>query len=318
MNQQITLLQGNLGVLVHALVEGLNRQLSPSKLDAVEYTVLNVCLGAGTISISDLKKLLPIDPGRMTRTTNNLEDKGLIEKTRPRDNRRVVVLRVTEDGVALAGELNRRVQEFYGLLVRGISLEELAESIEVMERMIATGTEAEGDPAPPAHSSDHSSNGNGDRSRMADQPEEQAIASYIGKLQGDVTALVNVMFRGIEERVTPFELTVSEYSVFVICSINEPLTISDLGQHVPVGVTRISRIVSKLEDRELVQKVRSPQDRRVVILEMTDEGRALARALTESVGEHYANVTKRVSEHEMTDLLGFIDRMTANAESAKG
>ena len=71
----------------------------------MEYTVLSACLSAGPISINDLRKLLPIDPGHMTRTTNRLEDKDLIEKARSSADRRLVVVTMTDAGAALTPEL---------------------------------------------------------------------------------------------------------------------------------------------------------------------------------------------------------------------
>ena len=291
-NESIVRLQGDLAGLVQVLVEGLNRQLASYEIDAVEYTVLSACLSAGPISINDLRKLLPIDPGHMTRTTNRLEDKELIEKARSSADRRLVVVTMTDAGAALTPELTTRVHEFYGLLVRGISLEELVGCMAVMERMIGSGERPE--------------------------PTDQAIESYVGALQTDVMTLMNVMFGGIQERVSPFGLAVGEYSIFTACHTNGSIAVSDLAQYVPFDATRISRIVSKLEDRGLVRKVRPDRDRRVVIVEMTEKGNALALELMASVSEHYAAIASRVRERELTSLLRFIERMTANAESAVG
>ncbi len=152
---------------------------------------------------------------------------------------------------------------------------------------------------------------------MTDQSEAQSVESQIANLQGYLTALVNVMYRGVDVRLSPFGLAVGEYAVFAACLTNEPITISGLAEHVPLDSGRISRIVSKLEDRGLVWKARPRADRRVVRVEMTDEGRALAIECMRRVGEHYANVMSRVSEEELIDLIGFIEKMTENAESAK-
>ena len=311
-------LQGELGNLVQILVDGLERQLSEYGFDAVQYTILSVCESAGPISIKELKKLVPIDSGHMSRTTNHLEDKGLIEKTRTSHDRRLVNLRVTEQALALMPELKSRVQEYYAHLVRDIGHEELIGCVAMMQRIIAAGEEAEDHPAPPVHLSESSSNPGEGGAGMAGQPQSPSNEAHIATLQSDVTTLVNVMYRGIEEKVSPFELTVGEYSVFTTCFINQPITISGLAKRVPVGAGRVSRIVSRLEDRDLIRKVRPAGNRRVVIAEVTDKGHALALELMGSVGEHYANILRRVSEQELTDLLGFIERMTANAESRNG
>ena len=317
MSRQIATLQGDLGNLVQVLVEGLTRRLSAYHVDAVEYTILNVCLGVGPISMRDLRRLVPIDPGHISRATTALEDKGLLKKSRPRDNRRLVILMETEQASALMPELTARVHEFYAVLLKGINHRELTGSVAVMETMIAAGQAGDDPPTMPP-SPESPINGDAGGSGMAGETQDQSIESYVARLQGSVTTLVNVLFRGIRERVSPFDLAVVEYSIFATCFANESITISGLARHVPIDIGRISRIVSRLEDRELVRKVRPADDRRVVNVEMTGEGRALALELMGSVQEHYANVVRGISEQELADLADIIERMTANAGSATG
>ncbi len=302
LTEQVGRLQGDLSNLVQVLVKGLNSQLSPHDVDAVEYTVLSACTAAGPISIRDLKKMVPIDSGHMSRATTQLQYKGLIQKMRLMDDQRLVRVRVTEKGASVIPELMRRSQQYYALLVMGISQERLASSIAVMETMIA----ASDSPRPAA-------DGGEGVSGTAGQTQGESIEALIGRLQGDMTALINTMFTGIQERVSSHGFAVAEYSVFVTCLANESITISGLAEHIPVDVGRISRMVSKLEDRKLIRKVRLKGNRRVVRVEMTDKGRTLALELLESVGEHYANIVSKVSEQELTDLTGFIERMTKNA-----
>ena len=302
-------LQADLQNLVKVLVAGLKRQLSPYGIDAVEYTVLSVCLAVGPTSIRDLRELVPIDYGHMSRTASRLEDKGLLQKVRLRDDRRLVRLSMTEEGVTLIPELVERVHEYYAHLVRDISHEQLLACMAVMQRMISAWEQGESHPDQAADSPGPPSNG-GTRS--------QPIESLIGTLQSDVTRLVNVMYQGIKDALSPTGLAVGEYSVLTACLNNESITVSGLAEHVPLDVGRISRIVSKLEDRELILKVRPERDRRVVRVEVTEQGRALAIQLAGSVSEHYVNVVSKVREEELIDLITCIERMTANAETADG
>ena len=310
LNQRVARLQGDLQNLVQVLVQGLKRQLSPYDVDAVEYTVLSICLSVGSTSIRDLRELVPLDYGHLSRTTSGLEDKGLLQKIRIGDDRRVVSLRVTEEGASLIPELMARAQEYYVLLVRDISREELVGSMAVMQKMISGSEEGEGHPAqaegPPGPSAEGA------------EAESPSIEALIGMLQGDLMKLVTIMYQGIEVRVSPFGFAVGEFSVLAACFSNESITISGLAEHVPFDVGRISRLVSRLEDRGLVWKARPERDRRVVRVEMTDEGRALAVECMRRVGEHYANVVSGVSEEELIDLMAFIETMRENAEGAKG
>lgn len=309
-DERVSKLQGDLQTLVQFLVEGLKNRLSPYGVDAVEYTVLSVCMAVGPTSIRDLRELLPIDYGHMSRTTTRLEDKGLLQKIRTRDDQRVVRLRVTEEGASLMPELAGRAQEYYALLAKDISHEQLIGCMAVMRKMISAWEEGEDHPAQAADSPEASSDGNG--------TQIPSLEALIGMLQGDLTRLVNIMYQGIEDRLSPFGLAVGEYAVFAACFTNGPITISGLAEHVPLDAGRISRIVSKLEDRGLVWKERPGADRRVVKVETTDEGGALAIECMKRVGEHYANVVSRISEEELIDLIGFVAKMTENAEIAKG
>ena len=313
-DERVSKLQGDLQTLVQVLIEGLKNQLSPYGVDAVEYTVLSVCLAVGPTSIRDLRELVPLDYGHMSRTTTRLEDKELLQKIRLRDDRRVVRLRVTEEGVSLMPELMGRVQEYYALLVRDISHERLIGCMAVLQKMISAWEEGENYSAHAADSPEPSSEGDEDGGGA----QRPSLEELIGTLQSDLMRLVSIMYQGIEERVSPVGFAVGEFSVLAACYSNESTTISGLAEHVPLDVGRISRIVSKLEDRGLVWKARPEADRRVVRVETTDEGRALAIECMRRVGEHYANVVSGISEEELIDLIGFIADLTENAESARG
>jgi DNA-binding MarR family transcriptional regulator len=68
----------------------------------------------------ELSKLLGIDTGLMTRMLDKLEDKGLLERSRSLEDRRVVNLKLTEQGEEVAAHvpeivpmvLNARVKSF--------------------------------------------------------------------------------------------------------------------------------------------------------------------------------------------------------------
>ena len=97
---------------------------------------------------------------------------------------------------------------------------------------------------------------------MSELISEHALESQITRLRGCVINLVNRLFRGLEEGLRPYDFNVTEYWVFANCFLHEPITISGLGKFTPLASGRISRMVSKFEDRGLVRKVRLRDDRR--------------------------------------------------------
>ena len=145
-----------------------------------------------------------------------------------------------------------RAQEYSGLLVRDISHEDMIGCMAVVQKMISASEEGT-----------ESSRAGGGFSRASSDgvgAEGPSIEALIGMLQGDLMKLMTIMYQGIEDRVSPFGFAVGEFSVLAACFSNESITISGLAAQVPLDVGRISRLVSRLEDRGLVLEGCAPKE----------------------------------------------------------
>ena len=145
----------------------------------------------------------------------------------------------------------------------------------------------------------------------------EVLQAQIGELQGNIVSVIHVMYRGIEEELADDRLAVGVYWVLAACFIHEPITVTDIQKHVALDTGRISRIVSKLEDRDFVQKTRLQVDRRKVWIEMTNEGREIASRLMERIESFYVKIMSRITDDELTHLIAFIEKMLANAERVR-
>ncbi|MCY4114452.1 MAG: MarR family transcriptional regulator [Chloroflexi bacterium] len=152
---------------------------------------------------------------------------------------------------------------------------------------------------------------------MKDEMQGEELQAQIGKLQENIMSVVHMMYRGIEEELAEDRLAVGVYSVLAACFVNAPITVSDIQKHVPLDTGRISRIVSNLEERNFVRKTRRRDDRRMVSIEMTDEGRGIAAQLMGKVDSFYVKTMSRITDDELTYLIAFIEQMLANAERAR-
>ncbi len=306
-DEKVARLQGGLDDLVQTILDGIENALSPFGIDAVGYTVFRTCHAAGQISAGDLRKLVPVDPGQMSRTTSRLEDKGMIRKTRLENDRRRVTLRVTDKGHALMREFAIVTGRFYDHLTRDVGHEELIRSFLVMEKMIARDPAGEEETAVATHLPVPSFPG---------KSHTRTIEWCLANFEGVVTTLASSMRRAVEERTLSYKLSVMEYSVLATCFAAKSITIPEIANYAPVGVGRISQIVSKLQDRELIRKVRRRGDRRVVTVEMTNEGQDLAHQIVESLAVHYAYIFEKVSDKELTNLILFVEKLAADPEGA--
>ena len=87
-----------------------------------------------------------------------------------------------------------------------------------------------------------------------------------------VTVLVNAVARGMAQLVAPHDLTHIDFALLRLFLGVEEWTTTQLAQALPLAPSSISRTVTKLVDKSLIQRRRLRSDRRVVILTLTEEG----------------------------------------------
>jgi DNA-binding MarR family transcriptional regulator len=83
-----------------SLLSGLDAQLAPFGLNAMQYAVLKYLADGAAETAADLCRFMYYDTGSMTRIVDHLEEKGLLRRERCRQDRRVVYLRVSPAGRA--------------------------------------------------------------------------------------------------------------------------------------------------------------------------------------------------------------------------
>ena len=127
-----------------------------------------------------------------------------------------------------------------------------------------------------------------------------------------VAGLVNVVAKGMANLAGPHDLIPLEFALLRAFLRQEEWTTTQLAQVLPVRPSRISRVVSKLVDRGLMRRRRPRHDRRVVILTLTEEGKALTLELHRRVQAYDAELSEGVTEQEMAALASATSKIMAN------
>jgi DNA-binding MarR family transcriptional regulator len=113
--------------------------LKRSKLSATQYNVLRILRGAGRpgLPCSEIGARMVTHDSDITRLLDRLEQKGLIERERNADDRRVVVARVTRKALDLLAQLDAPVRESSKKLMAGLSAQDLDSLNATLERLRA-------------------------------------------------------------------------------------------------------------------------------------------------------------------------------------
>lgn len=126
------------------------------------------------------------------------------------------------------------------------------------------------------------------------------------------TALLNAAAEGVEAETKAYNLTPLDFALLRLFLTDEEWTPTALSRMLPVEVSAISRLVTKLVDRGLLYRRRPRSDRRVVLLKLTEEGTALAREIHQGVHAYEDALVQDIPEEEMESFLSTIRKILDN------
>ena len=122
--------------LVYAVERGLARIFAPYDLHPLDVHLLMLVREMEQCTATQLAVLLPVDAARISRLVNALAEKDLLLRRRQRDDRRVIMLRLSPEGAELTAEIARRMQEYDAALTQGLSEQEVRAFFSAAQRII--------------------------------------------------------------------------------------------------------------------------------------------------------------------------------------
>ncbi len=100
---------------VDSLLQGVVATLKTAGLSATQYNVLRILRGArpdGLACREIGERMITRDPD-VTRLLDRLEQRGLVARTRERDDRRVITTRITDEGLRLLQQLDQPIADMH-------------------------------------------------------------------------------------------------------------------------------------------------------------------------------------------------------------
>lgn len=112
-------------------------ELAPLGLSAAQFIVIaTLALADSAKSASDLCKGISYDAGAMTRMIDRLESKGLIRRNRRPDDRRIVYIELTEEGIRAFPRMKILSMGVVNRFLRGFSQAEARQLEGFLSRML--------------------------------------------------------------------------------------------------------------------------------------------------------------------------------------
>ena len=119
-----------------------------------------------------------------------------------------------------------------------------------------------------------------------------------------------VVQKGTQRALAALDLTPSEFLILHMCYREQNTTVTDLARVSPLEMSAISRQVEALHSRGLLDRRRSREDRRVVFLELSEEGRLLVPELYRATAPVEEKIVQDMSYREREHLLNVLEALT--------
>ncbi len=139
-------IEESVGHILRVLLNSMNRridgQMQAHDLTALQWKPLLMLKFGIAGTAAELARLNCSDTGAMTRMLDRLEAKGLLQRTRSADDRRVVHLQLTEAGERVADHIPHGLSAVLNEHLDGFSADEFTQLKTLLRRMIANGERA--------------------------------------------------------------------------------------------------------------------------------------------------------------------------------
>src|SRR5438270_3243578 len=131
-------------------------------------------------------------------------------------------------------------------------------------------------------------------------------------------AYAEVLRAHCEERGKPYVITPPQWGALSLLLMQDGMTIGTMSQKRGVDAPAATGIITRLEQSGRVERRHDRDDRRVVKVYLTEEGRDISHTLVSSV-EHFEQSLKQgISSSELDRLLAHLQQLIMNAAEIGG
>jgi DNA-binding MarR family transcriptional regulator len=124
--------------------------------------------------------------------------------------------------------------------------------------------------------------------------------------------------RAVDARLRPWNLNQSQGAALLVLAQHGPQRMSHLARFLLQQTQTTTDLVDRLERRALVRRIRHPTDRRVVLVEITDDGRGLLREIGDAGWSVGRETFRDVSRSDLLRLLETMRRIRDVAAEVGG
>lgn len=144
----------------------------------------------------------------------------------------------------------------------------------------------------------------------------KSLGSMLSRVRVEMLAALDDELAA-DKRLAPLEMSAAQYIIIAnLAGPQEPKSAADLCKGISYDAGAMTRMLDRLESKGLIRRSRSAHDRRLMHLELTDEGRAAYPRMREIAMGITNRFLRGFTKAEARQLEGLLTRMLENAHGA--
>jgi MarR family 2-MHQ and catechol resistance regulon transcriptional repressor len=105
------------------------------------------------------------------------------------------------------------------------------------------------------------------------------------------------------------KLTAPQFNVLDVLKRQGPMPLKRISEELMVTGANITCVVDNLEKEDLVRRVHSKEDRRIIMAELTEKGKEKIDQIIPQYVENMSTITSVLSENEQRELTRLLQRL---------
>ncbi len=107
-----------------------------------------------------------------------------------------------------------------------------------------------------------------------------------------------------------YQVSAPQLSCLLALYENGPLPPSQIAKHIMVNSSTVTGIIDRLEQKNLVERWRISPDRRVITIQLTENGKKLAENAPAPIQQKIVDGLKKLSPHETGQIVHSLTKLT--------
>lgn len=125
----------------------------------------------------------------------------------------------------------------------------------------------------------------------------------------------NANFAAIEKELAPLNITSAQFKIVIGIAHQRATTLTEFAQFLDYDPGAMKRLIDRIEKKGLIRRVPSLIDRRIIKLELTDQGEELYPRIMQAVSNVNQKLLGGFTEVETAQFQFFLQRVIANARN---